>query len=134
MSILAFAVLDVKSYICYKIMYVGSLEEKPMSKAIKYPEVYTVEEFAEIFKVSPESVRNLIRKGEISAIKIGKQYRISKTVVDRYFAQVATPEELGFGMWKEAPVDSLEYVNKLRDKDKRTPEKFLEDVRSGNSG
>jgi excisionase family DNA binding protein len=105
-----------------------------MSEAIKYPEVYTVEEFAGIFKVSPESVRNLIRKGEISAIKIGKQYRISKTVVDRYFAQVATPEESGFGMWKEAPVDSLEYVNKLRDKDKRTPEKFLEDVRSGNSG
>jgi len=46
---------------------------------------------------------------------------------------VATPEELGFGMWKEKPVDSLEYVNKLRDKDKRTSEKFLKDMVSGNT-
>lgn len=105
-----------------------------MSEAIKYPEVYTVEEFADIFKIAPESVRNLIRKGEVSAIKIGKQYRIPKTVVDRYFAQVATPEELGFGMWKEAPVDSTEYVDKLRDNDKRTTDEFLTDLRSGNNG
>ncbi len=104
-----------------------------MNEAIKYPEVYTVVEFARIFKVSPEAIRNLIRKGEIAAIRIGKQYRIPKTVVERYFAQVATPEELGFGIWKEKPVDSLEYVNKLRDKDKRTPERFLKDVRSENS-
>ncbi len=104
-----------------------------MNEAIKYPEVYTVEEFAKIFKVSPEAIRNLIRNGEIPAIKIGKQYRIPKTIVERYFAQVATPEELGFGMWREKPVDSLGYVNNLRDKDKRTPEKFLKDSLSGNT-
>jgi len=104
-----------------------------MNEAIKYPEVYNVAEFAKIFKVSPEAIRNLIRNGEIPAIKIGKQYRIPKTIVERYFAQVATPEELGFGMWREKPVDSLEYVNKLRDKDKRTSEKFLKDILSENT-
>ena len=104
-----------------------------MNEAINYPEVYNVAEFAKIFKVSPEAIRNLIRNGEIPAIKIGKQYRIPKTIVERYFAQVATPEELGFGMWREKPVDSLEYVNKLRDKDKRTSEKFLKDILSGNT-
>ena len=33
---------------------------------IGYPKVYTVEEFAQIFKVSPEAVRNLIRRGGAS--------------------------------------------------------------------
>ena len=104
-----------------------------MDEAIKYPEVYTVGEFAKIFKVSAEAIRNLIRKGEIPAIKIGKQYRIPKTVVEHYFAQGATPEELGFGIWKEKPIDSLKYVNDLRDKDKRTPEEFLKDMLSENN-
>lgn len=99
-----------------------------MQKAATYPNVYTVEEFAKIFKLSPEAVRNLIRKGEISAIRIGKQYRIPQNVVDRYFAQATSPEERGFGMWKQKPVESLTYVNKLRDRDRRTPEVFLKDM------
>lgn len=104
-----------------------------MAKVLDYPEVYTVEEFANIFKISVEAVRNLIRKGEVPAIKIGKQYRIPRSVVDHYFAQAATPEEMGFGMWQEEPIDSLEYINRLRKKDSRTPEEFLEDMSSENN-
>jgi excisionase family DNA binding protein len=63
-----------------------------MQQPASYPEVYTVEEFAKIFKLSPEAVRNLIRQGEILAIRIGKQYRIPQNVVDRYFAQALSPE------------------------------------------
>ena len=96
--------------------------------AAAYPEVYTVEEFAKLFKLSSEAVRTLIHKGEIPAIRIGKQYRIPQDVVDRYFAQTLPPEERGFGMWKRKPVASLSYVNKLRDRDHRTPEAFLQDV------
>lgn len=99
-----------------------------MEKAVKYPDVYTVEEFGRIFKLSPEAVRTLIRKGEIPAIRIGKQYRIPQDVVDRYFAQALPPEERGFGMWRRRPVGSLEYVNKLRSRDRRTPEAFLKDM------
>jgi excisionase family DNA binding protein len=63
-----------------------------------YPEVYTVEEFAKLFKLSPEAVRLLIRKGEILAIRIGRQYRIPQRVVEQYFAQALPAEERGFGM------------------------------------
>ncbi len=94
--------------------------------------MYTVEEFARLFKLSPEAVRTLIRKGEIPAIRIGKQYRIPQDVVDRYFAQTPPPEARGFGMWRQKPVASLTYVNKLRDRDRRTPEAFLREMAEGN--
>lgn len=93
-----------------------------------YSDVYTVEEFAKIFKLSPEAVRTLIREGEISAIRIGKQYRIPQIVVDRYFAQALSPEERGFGMWKQGRIPSLTYVNKTRARDRRTPVTFLKDI------
>lgn len=99
-----------------------------MEKIKNYPEIYTVEEFAKIFKLSPEAVRSLIRKRDIPAIKIGKQYRIPQNVVDWYFAQAVSPEELGFGMWKDHPVNSLEYINKMRSVDKRTPQEFLQEM------
>ena len=97
-------------------------------KSANYPNVLTVEEFAEVFKLSPEAVRNLIRRGEIQAIRIGKQYRIPQHVVDRYFAQALPPEERGFGMWKRKPAASLAYVNTLRRGDRRTPEGFLRNM------
>ena len=78
-----------------------------------YSDVFTVEEFAKIFKLSPEAVRTLIRSGEIAAIRIGKQYRIPQIVVDRYFAQALSPEERGFGMWKRNRIPSLTYVDRL---------------------
>ena len=81
-----------------------------------------------MFRLSPEAVRGLIRKGEIPVIRIGRQYRIPQGVVDRYFAQATSPEERGFGMWKQKPVASLTYVNKLRDGDRRTHEEFLKDM------
>jgi excisionase family DNA binding protein len=99
-----------------------------MQQAVRYPEVYTVEEFAKLFKLSPETVRNLIRRGEISAIRLGAYYRIPQDVVDRYFAQTLPPEERGFGMWRRKPVPSLTYVNRIRTQDRRTPEQFLKDM------
>jgi excisionase family DNA binding protein len=99
-----------------------------MERALSYPEVYTVEEFAKFFKLSAEAVRGLIRKGEIQAIRIGKQYRITQDVVDRYFAQAAVPEARGFGMWRRKPVEGLTYVDALRGRDRRTPAAFLKDI------
>lgn len=99
-----------------------------MQPPVSYPEVYTVEEFAKIFKLSPEAVRTLIRKGEILAIRLGKQYRIPQDVVDRYFAQTSPSEERGFAMWQQKPVASLAHVNKVRARDRRTSEQFLKDM------
>lgn len=81
-----------------------------------------------MFKLSPEAVRTLIRKGEIPAIRLGAHYRIQQDVVDRYFAQTLPPEERGFGMWKRRSVASIMYVNKLRNQNRRTPEAFLKEM------
>ena len=73
-------------------------------------------------------MRNLIRRGEIQAIRVGKQYRTPQHVVDRSFAQALPPEERGFGMWRRKRAASLAYVNTLRRRDRRTPEGFLRDM------
>jgi excisionase family DNA binding protein len=101
---------------------------KNPKKAASYSAVYTVEEFAKIFKLSPQSVRILIRTGEIPAIRIGKQHRIPQAVVDHSFAQATSPKERGFAMWKKSRVPSLTYVNKLRDQDRRGATSFLKDI------
>ena len=44
-----------------------------MAKAVPHANVYTVEEFAAIFRLSPEAVRSLIRRRENPAIRIGRQ-------------------------------------------------------------
>ncbi len=74
----------------------------PMAKnaylAATYSAVYTMEEFANIFKLSRQSLRSLIRTGEIPAIRIGKQHRIPQIVVDHYFALATSPQERVFDM------------------------------------
>jgi excisionase family DNA binding protein len=94
-------------------------------KSVTNQEVYTVAEFAKIFKISGARVRSLIRKGDIPAIRIGNQQRIPQAVVDHFFAQATTPHQRGFGMWSKMPLSSLTYVNKLRDQDQRSASEFL---------
>lgn len=50
------------------------------------PAVMTLEEAAVYLKVSPSDVQSLIDEGQISAKKIGSQYRISKGVIDQFLA------------------------------------------------
>lgn len=101
-------------------------------KEKSYEEVYTVEEVAGIFKLSRGSVRNLIKKGEIPAIKIGKQYRIPESIINKFYFQtykIAEPEKSGYGMLKniDIPGDGLEYVSKVRNNSK-TLEETVEEI------
>ena len=50
------------------------------------PKVYTVAEFACLFAVSPRLVRDLIRKGEIPALRLGRSYRIPRKAAAAYLA------------------------------------------------
>jgi excisionase family DNA binding protein len=50
------------------------------------PDVMTLEEAAAYLKVSTDDVQALIDEGQISARKIGAQYRISKGVIDQFMA------------------------------------------------
>ena len=55
------------------------------------PKVYTVTEFARLFVISPRLVRDLIRKGDIPALRIGRSYRIPRKAADAYLARALPP-------------------------------------------
>lgn len=49
-----------------------------------YPAALTVTETAEILRVSTKTTYRLIRSGLLSAVKIGRSYRIAKPVIIDY--------------------------------------------------
>ncbi len=51
------------------------------------PRVYTVTEFARLFSISQRVVRDLIHKGELPALRIGRSYRIPRKAADAYLAK-----------------------------------------------
>ncbi len=54
--------------------------------AAAVPDVMTLDEAAAYLKVAPADIQALIDEGQISARKIGSQYRISKGVIDQFLA------------------------------------------------
>jgi excisionase family DNA binding protein len=98
--------------------------------------VYTVDEAAAIFRVPPETVRRLIRRGDLPAIRLGRIYRIPKSAIDRYFDLPAishlSPEDLGFGIWADDETigDSVDYVNQMRAAESRTLRESVKDLDS----
>lgn len=55
------------------------------------PKVYTVAEFAQAFAISPRQVRDLIHKGELPALRIGRSYRIPRKAAAAYLARALPP-------------------------------------------
>jgi excisionase family DNA binding protein len=47
----------------------------------------TVAEVAGIMRVSTMTVYRLIKSGDLSAVRVGKSYRLSEDEVDRYLAR-----------------------------------------------
>jgi excisionase family DNA binding protein len=43
-----------------------------------FPEMYSVEQVAEILGLHVRTVRNYVREGRLKAVRIGKQYRIAR--------------------------------------------------------
>lgn len=88
-----------------------------------YEPVYKVNEVARIFKLTPRAVRTLIRGGDLPAIRLGRHYRVPKSVIDAFFAKPAktnfTPEDL---IWKSRRDvrDSVAYINQIRARNKKS--------------
>jgi excisionase family DNA binding protein len=55
------------------------------------PKVYTVAEFAQVLAISSRIVRNLIRRGELPALRIGRTYRIPRKAAALYLARALPP-------------------------------------------
>jgi excisionase family DNA binding protein len=49
----------------------------------------TVAEVANMMRVSNMTIYRLIKSGQLSAIRVGKNYRIRRTDVDRYLTERA---------------------------------------------
>lgn len=47
-------------------------------------QVYSIDEAARLLRVNPMTIRRLIKKGEIKAQKVGKQYRIPRSEIDKF--------------------------------------------------
>jgi len=52
--------------------------------------VYTLEEVADILKVSVSTVRNLIKRKELAAFRVGFQLRVRKEDLDSYMQRQST--------------------------------------------
>jgi len=103
-----------------------------MSKVSYYEDVFSVEEVAKILKIPKKYIVKLIREGKFGAMKIGREYRVPKSVVDSFFNEALTApypsEEYGFGIWsdrRDIPEDSVEHVNKIREE---SDKKELSDI------
>jgi len=97
--------------------------------------VYTIDEVAAIFRVPSDTVRRLIRRGDLPAVRLGRVYRVPKSVIDGYFdlpSATVPIENLGFGMWQGDATtdDAVGYVDHLRDTDTRTLREVVEDLDS----
>jgi len=53
-------------------------------KPIDETRFYTPKEIAELFRISTQTVYNLINKGELKAVKFGNTYRIAGTSLKEY--------------------------------------------------
>ena len=51
---------------------------------ISEDDVLTVEEASNILKVSRKTLYNLMKRGEIHAVKVGKRWRILRISLERY--------------------------------------------------
>jgi len=49
--------------------------------------LYTVKEVAEMLKMHKQTVHNMVIKGDIESIKIGKMRRITQEQLDRFLAK-----------------------------------------------
>lgn len=103
-----------------------------MSDVSYYEDVFSVEEVAKILKMSKKYIIKLIKEGKFGAMKIGKEYRVPKSVVDAFFNEALTApypsEEYAFGIWggrRDIPEDSVAYVNKIREE---SDKKDLSDI------
>ena len=73
------------------------LTETTMNTTRIRPKVYTVAEFAQAFAISPRLVRDLIHKGELPALRIGRSFRIPRKVADAYLARALPPADRSTG-------------------------------------
>jgi len=52
----------------------------------RLPELMTVTEVAQVLRMSSQAIRDMIKRGGINAVRVGRQYRIPRSEVERITA------------------------------------------------
>lgn len=69
-------------------------------------EMYTPDEVAQLFRISKHTVYELIKRGELNAVKVGNKMRIEKSEVERYKTLSSTMpglrEQANLEQWNES--------------------------------
>ena len=68
----------------------------------KAPEndILTVEEVAAYLRLQPQTIYKWAQEKRIPAVKLGKEWRFRKTILDRWLDEQMVGEESGFGHLK----------------------------------
>jgi len=64
---------------------------------IAMEKIYTVPEVADYLKLSKSKVYNLVQRGEIPSIKIGRNVRIRESDLDQWLDDQTQPYHTNFG-------------------------------------
>lgn len=59
-----------------------------MTNIVMNEEFYTVAEVASVLRVSEQTVRTMIRRNELKASRVGRQWRINKKSFDEFVKPV----------------------------------------------
>ena len=75
------------------LIALGRRRSSPMRRLFADQNFYAIPEVAEKLKIKEELVRELIRRGELHAYRIGKAYRITDDDIDDYLRSCSTRAE-----------------------------------------
>jgi excisionase family DNA binding protein len=75
------------------LIALGRRRSSPARRIFAEQHFYAIPEVAERLKIKEELVRELIRRGELHAYRIGKAYRITDDDIDEYLRSCSTRAE-----------------------------------------
>jgi excisionase family DNA binding protein len=60
---------------------------------IMQEQVYSIEEAARLLKVHPDTIRRMIKRGEMQSRKVGRQYRIPRSEIEKFLGAQPKDQE-----------------------------------------
>jgi excisionase family DNA binding protein len=78
-------------------------------------EIFTTQELAKYLKMNPTILRSKARKGEVPAIKLGKQYRFDKEQIDAWLSRKAVAKPLHILVVDDEPVFGKLFKSSLKE-------------------
>lgn len=64
-------------------------------------EILTLEEVANYLRLTPQTIYKWVQEGRIPAVKLGKEWRFRKSILDRWLDQQMLNEDSGFSQLRE---------------------------------